>query len=280
MEIELSADYNEQHNKEAKNAIAGQTVTGLDLTNTMLKVAVPNIDQYSNEEYALLRRHGFGASDSSIILGVNPYKTRDELIQEKISKTLSEEEKAVGEKVAVRKGRDLEALIIRKFEKYFGQECIKPKDMYMHKDYPFITINFDGVTGTPKQYIPAEIKVVTMYGEKHYDFSKAMYYEQIDRFLPLPEDVSDRNWSIENKAAHYGIPPYYYTQLQQQMLGLNAPFGYLSVLADRDWYMRTFFVYRDNKIINQLIVEAYKLWQIIESKGGTTFENMKKEGSV
>ena len=101
--------------------------------------------------------------------------------------------------------------------------------MYMHKDYPFITINFDGVTGTPKQYIPAEIKVVTMYGEKHYDFSKAMYHEQINRFLPLPEDVSDRNWSIENKAAYYGIPPYYYTQLQQQqMLGLNAPFGYLS----------------------------------------------------
>ena len=280
MEIDLSADYNEQRAKEAKNAIAGQTITNLDLTNTMLKIAVPNIDQYSNEEYALLRRHGFGASDSSIILGVNPYRTKDELIQEKISKTLSEEEKAISEKVAVRKGRDLEALIIQKFEKYFGQKCIKPKDMYMHKDYPFITINYDGVTGTPEQYIPAEIKVVTVYGEKHYDFSKAMYHEQLDRFLPLPEDVSDRNWSIENKAAYYGIPPYYYTQLQQQMLGLNAPFGYLSVLVDRDWYMRTFFVYRDNKVINQLIIEAYKLWQIIASKGGTTFEDLKKEGSI
>ena len=75
MEIDLSADYNEQRDKEAKNAIAGQTITGLDLTNTMLKIAVPNIDQYSNEEYALLRRHGFGASVSSILRGVKLCRT-------------------------------------------------------------------------------------------------------------------------------------------------------------------------------------------------------------
>ena len=79
--------------------------------------------------------------------------------------------------------------------------------------------------------------------------------------MALPEDISNSNNSIETKAAHYGIPPYYYTQLQQQMLGLNAPFGYLSVMFDRDWRLRTFFVYRDENVLNQLITESEKAWQ-------------------
>ena len=128
-------------------------------------------------------------------------------------------------------------------------------------------INFDGVTGTPEQYIPAEIKVVTYRGEKHYDRTKAFFNEKYG-FGMLPEDVSQNNWSVETKAAHYGIPPYYYTQLQQQILGLNAPFGYLSVLFDKTWDLYSFYVWRDEKVLNALIVEGYKVWQqILERRG-------------
>ena len=99
-----------------------------------------------------------------------------------------------------------------------------------------------------------------MYGEKHYNPLKAIF-DEINGFNPLPEDISNTNNSIETKASLYGIPPYYYTQLQQQMYGLNAPFGYLSVLFDRDWIMRTFLIYRDEQVIQELIQKSGVAWE-------------------
>ena len=69
-----------------------------------LTVLVENVQALDDEEYALARRKGLGASDSSILLGVNPYKTKDQLIIEKRSKHITDEERAVKMKDAVRKG--------------------------------------------------------------------------------------------------------------------------------------------------------------------------------
>ena len=69
-----------------------------------------NIPSLTDDEYALIRRQGLGASDSSILLGVNPYKTKDQLIIEKRSKHITDEERAVKLKDAVRKGFDLVTL--------------------------------------------------------------------------------------------------------------------------------------------------------------------------
>ena len=256
--------YPEQVNRRTADA---QDVH-LDLSqNSIIVVDVPNINLYPNEEYAMIRRKGLGGSDASVVLGVNPFKNREELIREKVSTTLSEEEKAIGENVAVRKGLDLESLIINKFEKYFKQDTVKPVDMYRMIEYPFLKINYDGVTGTAEQYIPTEIKVVTSRGEKHYNLSKVMFNE-LQGFLPIPEDPSEHNWSIETKAGYYGIPPYYYTQLQQEMMGFGAPFGYLAVLTDRDWRFHTFFIWRDERVQNAIITEGWKVWQKIEALRG------------
>ena len=62
------------------------------LNQGQLKVAIPNIQSMSHEEYALARKNYFGASDSSILCGVNLYKTLDQLITEKNSKFLTKEE--------------------------------------------------------------------------------------------------------------------------------------------------------------------------------------------
>lgn len=260
-EIKLNAEM-----KQRKQFVAEQAAT-LVLASTPLKIDVAEIDQYPNEVYALLRKNGLGTSDSSAILGVNPYTTRAELIAEKIRPSLTEEEKLVGEKTAVKKGRDLEPLIIDKFRQYLQAEIIKPVDMYVHEAYPWIKFNFDGVTGTPEQYVPAEIKVVTVYGEKHYDRNKAWFNER-DGFLNIPDNPTDRNWSIQERAAFYGIPPYYYTQLQQEIMGLNAPFGYLTVLFDKSWEVYTFFIWRDQKVIDNIITEGYKVWNMIERGRG------------
>lgn len=256
--IKHMSDYKEPLIKE-------QVDVHLDLTNTPMLVDVPNIDVLPNEEYALLRKNGLGTSDASIVLRVNPFSSVSQLIAEKARTYLTEEEKAVGDEIAVKKGRDLEPLIIKKFEDFFGQKNWKPSDMYVHKDFPYLKFNFDGVTGTPEQYIPCEIKVVTKKGEKNYNPGKAMFIEKIG-WRPLPKNHAITNNSIQTKAGLYGIPPYYYTQVQQQILGLNAPFGYLSVLFENTWTFMTFFVHRDERVITDIIVEGAKVWDLVEER--------------
>ena len=63
-----------------------------------LVVKIEHIDQVSEEEYAMLRKESFGGSDSSILCGVNLYKTLNQLIKEKNCKYITDEEKEVGNK--------------------------------------------------------------------------------------------------------------------------------------------------------------------------------------
>lgn len=263
-EAELELDYG-MKDGEVRDAISNNNTKALDLTNLPIEVDVADIDdilERSNEEFAMIRRNGLGGSDISAVLGVNPYTSPAQLIQQKARNTLTEEEKEVGEKVAVRKGRDLEPLIIQKTEKAFNIDVFKPKDMYRFKKYPWLTMNFDGVVENEDgTYYPNEIKVVTIYGQKYYDFNKA-YYDETQGMLPLPPNyaISETN-SIMTKAMQYGIPPYYYTQLQQEMMALNAPYGILSVLRDSDWRLFSFYVHQDPYTQSRIISEGYKVWQ-------------------
>jgi hypothetical protein len=105
----------------------------------------------------------------------------------------------------------------------------------------------------------------------------------MEGFKPLPENVSAKNWGIENKAAFYGIPPYYYTQVQQEMMALNAPFGHLSVLLDRTWMMYTFYIPKDDMVQHAIITEGYKLYNIIQKAkmtGVTTLNIEKRTDAV
>ena len=212
---------------------------------------------------------GFGGSDSSMLLGVNPYQDINDLIQSKVRTELSEKEKEVGRLAAVRKGNDLEPLIISKVTEILKTVVFKPPHMYRFKDYPYLTMNFDGVTDLEgKQYIPVEIKVCTFKGEKHYNKFKAIFDESLPEGqqarLEQP-DITDTNMSIIGRAAHYGIPEYYFTQVQQEMMALDAPFGFLAVLFESDWYVRIFKIHKDQKTQNALVIQGYKIWQKVEA---------------
>ena len=216
----------------------------------------------TDEEYALVRRQGLGASDSSVLLGVNPYKQKHDLIVEKRSKVITEEERAIKMKDAVRKGFDLEPLIIQKYVKLTGDvEPIKPTSMYRINATPCLTINFDGVGYTDNNLIPIECKFVTTYGDKYYKRDHAMKREfgecTLHRNCRAYTDATDR---IKAKAEACGIPPYYYTQVQQQIYGLNAPFGLLTALHDKGWETVVYFVPRDDECIRNIIIEGTKAW--------------------
>ena len=230
-------------------------------TNLVLKKA--NVGALPNDEFALIRRDGFGGSDSSVLLGVNPYTSIHELIDQKARMTLTQEEKETGDKSAVIKGNDLEPLIIQKFSKTFNLKTLKPTDMYIFRDHPYLTMNFDGVIDAGSCYFPAEIKVVTKKGERHYDPTKVVYSEDYG-LQALPPNYSITNNSWETKAALYGIPPYYYTQLQAEIFAANAPFGFLATLWENSWKLHVYFAWADPACQNALVVEGFKAWQRVE----------------
>lgn len=220
-----------------------------------------------SEAFAMLRRQGFGASDSSILLGVNPFPdgTIEKLVEQKRAKYVTAKELEIGKMVNVRKGSDLEPLIMRKFQEKYevpDAKIEKPDAMYRIGDTP-LTVNFDGVYDLGPFQVPVECKFISMYGMKYYDFTKCCSHT-----LPLGGDLKPLGTDVNKlylleRAKEIGIPIYYYTQIQQQLLALDAPFGYLAALNDKDWDLKTFLIVADKQVQNKLMEVAEQVWQTI-----------------
>lgn len=218
--------------------------------------------EYSNESYAMIRHVGFGASEASILIGINPYKTLEDLRKEKLELTNDPE---ISYKDVVRKGKDLEDLFMQKASKHFTLDIMKPKYMYKLDNYSRLTVNFDGVTELESYLIPVEFKMCSIYGRKHYDFDKS-----------IAEDVKEEHWRTDihrfivmymtNSLDECGFPPYYYAQLQQQMAFLKAPYGILAVMDDKEWTMHYFITKRNDDMIAEIKIKAIKNTDCLHSE--------------
>lgn len=238
-----------------------------------LEVVIQNAAQLAEEDpeaFTMMRRVGLGASDSSVVLGVNPFPngTVDKLIAQKRSNTITQDELDIGQLVNVRKGRDLEPIIMQKFQEQYKiaeNRLGKPEAMYRIKGTP-LTVNYDGILEMSPYKVPVECKFVSIWGAKYWDQGKALQSSGLFGAMEL-EELGDEvnNLYLTKRAAEVGIPIYYYTQLQQQLLGLDAPFGYLTALFDKDWELKTFLVMGDPKVQNKLVKEAKRLWQEVSN---------------
>ena len=226
-----------------------------------LFVKKEHIDQVSEEEYAMLRKESFGGSDSSILCGVNLYKTLNQLIKEKNCKYITDEEKEVGNKAIVRKGKDLEPIILDKAAQELGIEINKPTAMFEFKEEPILTLNYDGVAEENQVLIPIEAKLVSKYGEKYYNKDKTL---EENKEVDMKIEGDSLEAHIKRKALRIGIPAYYYTQVQQEIMGLNAPYGYLAVLFDDSWTFKLYLVKADNYVQNKIIDIATKNKDVIK----------------
>ena len=208
--------------------------------------------------FALLRRNGFGASDSSILLGVNPYNKLDELIKQKRMKELTQEELKVGQLPAVRKGTDLEPVILQKFETWADIGLRKPEPMYKLTDEPQLTVNFDGVAELSGQFIPVEAKCVSSFAHKYWNLNKSL--DSVFGGTDYKVGGANLQAHINELSGYIGIPPYYFTQVQHQMLALKADFGYLVGLFEKDWNIHVYKIYRDDYVINALKEVSREAW--------------------
>ena len=222
------------------------------------------LSQEDNAAFAMVRRSGFGASDSSILLGVNPWKTTTDLIKEKRTVGITDEEIAIGNKATVRKGADCEPIVLDKFTKQFNVKVHKPTPMYRVRECLPLTINFDGVIDLGGVLIPIEAKVVSPYGEKYWDKTKAIdNLASGNCYNVFSRDIKEH---CEVAAKMYGIPVYYFTQIQQQMLGLGADFGYMAVIFDKEWEFKAFKVCKDEYVWEQLFEKAPQVWSMVKGE--------------
>lgn len=212
-------------------------------------------------------------------LGLLKYKSIPQLVEEKRVLQLTDEEKKVKEIPSVKKGFDLEPLILDKFSKQMNRTVVKPPHMYQHPEQKQLTVNFDGVileTNRLNQFsgafedgvehlIPVEAKYIVTTGDKYYgknpDFMRAAA-------ISIPERSPNVIEHCNKIAGEIGIPPYYYSQVQQQIYFLDAPYGYLVALSEKDWELRIYLVKRDEYLINQILIESARLQSRIESLRG------------
>ena len=216
------------------------------------------------EAFIRIRRNGLGASDSSVYTGVNLFTTVDELIKQKLSDVVTAEELEIGQKENVRKGSDLEPIILNKFEQWSGFDTYKPDAMYRFTEYPQLTVNFDGIIELSATHIPVEAKFVSAYANKYWNRSKC---------IKAPYEGQPKNFAGASTADHikglaelYGIPPYYFTQMQQELMGLKAPFGYLVALFDKGWELGVSKIFADPYTQHEIIMESKAVWNTIESR--------------
>lgn len=212
----------------------------------------------SPEEFTLSRRLGFGASDSSVLLGINHWDTLEDLIAQKNTEGVTESEIEVGNKPQVRMGHDLEPLIISKAQDFLGAFVYKDTNTYYLLDYPQLTINYDGVIGGfDKEYIiPVECKCVSPYGRKYWDFSKAQLNKDelaVAQKYGSARSIQER---IAVQAQMIGIPEYYYTQIQQQLLGTNMTYAWLAALDVKEWNLHMFKIMEDEDVQEAIITSS------------------------
>lgn len=252
----------------------------LEKKNIVIKYE--HIDELPKDKFAQARNSGFGASDSAKLLNVSPFGTKIELIREKANETIDEE---ISKKASVRKGSDIEPLILHKAEQLIKKVLYddEPADVHIHKPYNMygqkegaLNINFDGVLFVNDEVdTVVEAKLVTKYGKKYYNLNKAYLrtvdgeiddcYKNEDIKKPETPKINAVNiLDICTKLAdYYGIPIYYYTQVQQQLMSMNKEFGYLAVMDDDNWELYIFKIYRNDDIIALLNSTGLSAWAMV-----------------
>ena len=156
-------------------------------------------------EWLEARNAGIGSTDSSSILGVNPYKTPKEVYLEKIG----EGSKFEGNWFTER-GKALEPVLRQHFSDAFGKDVLNVPGTLRHPDYDFILASLDGYTEDGEL---TEFKTATTrkgWGEAGSDEIPAMYLVQVQHaMLVTGTEVTQVGVSFG------GLEPEYYTPLDR-----------------------------------------------------------------
>lgn len=147
--------------------------------------------QFDSFDEWLCNRHGIGGSDASAVLGLNPYKTNEELWLEK---TLQTEPENISGKPYVKYGHESEPLLRELFALDFPEYQVEyyENNMIRNRRYPWAHASLDGeLTDQEGRKGILEIKTTnilqSMQKEKWEDQIPDNYYIQILHYLMVTE---------------------------------------------------------------------------------------------
>jgi len=156
----------------------------------------------NTSEWLTERRYRIGASDAPVIMEVSPYKTREQLLHEKVygSENIMTP--------AMQYGKDMEGEIIEACSLFCGNEPIFPGGVYVHNERDWQLASIDGVN----------IDVSRIY------------------------EVKANNKKNHEIACSGEVPPLHYPQLQHQIATLEMDgtyyFSYLKGEGKLIWCWR------------------------------------------
>jgi putative phage-type endonuclease len=179
------------------------------------------------KEWKEKRRRGIGGSDSPVVLGVSPFKTRRELYDEK--QGLWEQ----AETPAMKRGTHLEPVAAELYERETGRNLEERKDILVHPDFPWMLANIDRqVVEDERGKGVVEIKCPGI-----------------------------RTFS---KCKREGLPNYYGVQLQHYMKFPDFNWGAFVVFSAELWQLLHFDVKPDKDLQNIIVEKGQEFWEMVQ----------------
>lgn len=182
------------------------------------------------DEWLKERTTGIGGSDASVVLGINNWKSRLELWNEKVTGITKEKDN-----ILLRLGKTLEPFIIEEYIEITKRDVeagTLALENIRSKEYPWMIANLDGrISNDIKGNGVLECKI------------KGAYVK----------------WDKE-------IPDYYYSQIQHCLAVTGYAWASFAVLNFSTGKLEWKDVERDEEFIKKLIEEERKFWELVQSK--------------
>lgn len=192
------------------------------------------------ESWLAWRRMGLGATDMSVVLGVNPWKDRLTLWAEKTGKV---PEPDLSDNEAVAWGKRLEPVVLEAYEERSGRGADISGECLRSVEHPWAQCTLDGRT-----------------------------YEHPDTDPDDPAFVETPDWVLEIKTTNAflasawddGPPEVYRVQVDHQMLVTGASKATICVLIGGQQLVWC-DVPRDERRIRKLIYAGQKFWGLVKN---------------
>lgn len=182
------------------------------------------------EEWLEGRMHGIGGSEAGIVLGLNPFKSRLELWNEKVTKT-----RHLDPDVAMRLklGNLLESLVADEYSELTGRK-LEVQGQKVHPKYNFILGNIDREIVSSDRKYPGILEIKT----------KGAFTDWYDEDIPI----------------------YYMAQMQHYLEIYSYTWGSFAILDLGTLKIKHFDVERDEEFISRIIKEEIAFWGLVEKK--------------
>ena len=106
----------------------------------MKNIMIPTKD-LTREEWLELRRNGIGGSDASVVMGKNPWRSIQQLWEDKTGKTPVQE----NSNEYTYWGNVMEGIIRKEFMNRTGLKVRQKHFMMFHPQFPFMFADVDGI---------------------------------------------------------------------------------------------------------------------------------------